>query len=157
MLSSLTPKSLLSKPLTHEQIEQCLPHAGKMSLLGGIDYADVNKLRASASSHLKADNPLRSRGRIACINGIEYAAQAMAVHGYLLSKTQSAGSVPKGYIATVRNVIIEQAFFPEHSATLDIEVVQLLADKNGFTYQFSLSYEQKALISGKITIFLIAS
>ena len=45
-----------------------------------------------ASSHRAADNPLRAHGRLGAACGIEYAAQAMAVHGALLAPPDSAAA-----------------------------------------------------------------
>jgi len=146
--------------LNSQEIEQRLPHAGKMSLLDKVSYADLTVLKASASSYLNSDNPLRFNGKLASINGIEYAAQAMAIHSHLLSEAKKSGkgeqdATQTGYIATIRNVEINTPFFPETKAIIAIEVAQLMSDTNGFTYQFQISCEKKALISGKITIFVI--
>lgn len=144
--------SILSSALNHQQIEHYLPHAGNMSLLHTVSYADATQLKASAISHLDRDNPLRINNKLASVNGIEYAAQAMAIHGFLLSEQAEA---QKGYIATVRNIEIKTPFFPETEPLIDIEVQQLMSDSHGFTYQFHLSSGKKTLISGRITVFLI--
>ena len=140
--------------LNHNEIEPRLPHSGNMSLLHEVIQADDNSLTALATSHLDIDNPLRLNGKIATVNGIEYAAQAMAVHGSLLSDTPQAG-----YIATVRNIEIKVPYLPETKShetktPLVIEVQQLMSNDNGFTYQFHISCQQQSLISGKITVFL---
>ena len=144
--------SILNSVLNSQEIEQYLPHAGKMSLLHTVSYADSLLLKASAISHLNSNNPLRLNDKLASINGIEYAAQAMAIHGFLLSKEDA---VQKGYIASVRNIEIKTPFFPETESVIKIEVQQLMSDTNGFTYQFHISAGKKTLISGKITIFLV--
>jgi predicted hotdog family 3-hydroxylacyl-ACP dehydratase len=125
-----------------------------MSLLHEVIQADDHSLTALANSHLDIDNPLRLEDKIATVNGIEYAAQAMAVHGSLLSDTPQAG-----YIASVRNIEIKVPYLPEikspeTQAPLMIKVEQLMSNENGFTYQFHISCEQQLLISGKITVFL---
>ena len=155
-MSSLTNSILLNSDLNSQEIEQHLPHAGKMSLLDKVTHADLLTLSASAVSHLSSDNPLRFNNKLSCINGIEYAAQAMAIHGFLLSELkQTEASTQTGYIATVRNIDIFSPFFPKTESVIKIEVKQLMSAANGFTYQFHISDGKKALISGKITIFLI--
>ena len=150
--------------LNRKEIERRLPHAGTMSLLHEIIQADETSLTAQAVSHRDADNPLRINGRIAMVNGIEYAAQAMAVHGSLvLEKKQEENKAElkssQGYIATVRNIELNAPYFPEadssSSAALLIKVKQLMSDQNGFTYQFDIHCRQQLLISGRITVFLI--
>ncbi|MCW8929331.1 MAG: 3-hydroxylacyl-ACP dehydratase [Gammaproteobacteria bacterium] len=140
--------------LDHINIEERLPHSGKMSLLDKVIQSDNISLTALANSHLNADNPLRLNGTISTINGIEYAAQAMAIHGSLLSDISQAG-----YIVSVRNIEIKKPFLPdiksiEKQEPLLIYVKQLMSNENGFTYQFDISCEQESFISGKITVFL---
>jgi len=155
-MSSLTNSILLNSDLNSQEIEQRLPHAGKMSLLDKVTHADRLTLSASAVSHLSSNNPLRLNHKLSSINGIEYAAQAMAIHGFLLSELkQTEASTQTRYIATIRNIDIFTPFFPETESVIKIEVEQLMSDTNGFTYQFHISDGKKALISGKITIFLI--
>lgn len=139
--------------LNASEIEQRLPHAGAMCLLHEVIATDSDSLTALATSHLNTDNPLRQGDKIATINGIEYAAQAMALHGSLLSSA-SPEAPQAGYIATVRNIEMITAFIPETGAPLLITVEQLMSDSNGFTYHFYIDCEQQRLISGKITVFL---
>lgn len=149
--------------LNRQEIEQRLPHAGTMSLLDEIIAADESTLTAQAVSHRDADNPLRIDGKIAMVNGVEYAAQAMAVHGSLVLEKKLAANkeqleVSQGYIATVRNIELNAAYFPDadsSSEPLLIKVAQLMSDQNGFTYQFDIHCEQQLLISGRITVFLV--
>lgn len=151
--------SMLKQKLNHSEIELRLPHSGNMCLLDEITQADELTLTAQAISHRDIHNPLRLNKKISSINGIEYAAQAMAVHGSLLSEQPQAG-----YIATVRNIEIKTPYlFDEKKSEgqetgkgspLLIKVEQLMSNENGFTYQFYISCEQQALISGKITVFL---
>ncbi len=150
--------------LKRKEIERRLPHGGSMSLLHEIIQADETSLTAQAVSHRDADNPLRIDGKIAMVNGVEYAAQAMAVHGSLVLEKKQAGSraelkSSQGYIATVRNIELHAPYFPaadsSSSAALLIKVKQLMSDQNGFTYQFDIHCGQQLLISGRITVFLI--
>ncbi len=124
-----------------------------MCLLHEVIHSNDTSLTAIATSHLDADNPLRVNGTIASINGVEYAAQAMAVHGSLLSDTAQSG-----YIATIRNIEIKTPFLSDNMSptteALIIKVEQLMSNENGFTYQFDITCEQESLISGKITVFL---
>lgn len=140
--------------LNHNEIEQRLPHSDNMSLLNEIIQFDKQSLTALAISHLDANNPLWQNGRINTVNGIEYAAQAMAVHGSLLSEKLSATPLT-GYIATVRNIIIKVPQLPIEKTPLLINVEQLMSNEDGFTYQFHISCAQQSLILGRITVFLM--
>lgn len=147
------------KTLNYQAIEKLLPHAGKMSLLNKVICADEKKLTATAISHKEHDNPLRINGTLSTLNGIEYAAQAMALHGALSAVYSGSKNTPQsGYIVAVRNIEIKLPFFPENAGELIIDVEKLMSNDNGFTYQFQinaqLKQEQNELISGKITVFL---
>ncbi|MCU7911484.1 MAG: hypothetical protein KZQ63_04925 [Candidatus Thiodiazotropha sp. (ex Lucinoma aequizonata)] len=61
-----------------------LPHAGPMCLLESIVSFDESSIRCVSNSHLNQDNPLRRTESLSSINGIEYAAQAMALHSSLI-------------------------------------------------------------------------
>src|ERR1700752_1268025 len=74
-------------PLDHEWIEQHIPHKGRMCLLDEVLSWDAMRIRCRSSSHRATDNPLRAHGRLGAACGIEYAAQAMAVHGALIASS----------------------------------------------------------------------
>ncbi len=67
------------------RIRELVPHAGAMCLLESVVQYDDQSICCETSSHLGAHNPLRYKGRLSSLCGIEYAAQAMALHGALKS------------------------------------------------------------------------
>ena len=70
--------------LNRNWISQRIPHQGTMCLLDRVvDWSD-SRIACAATSHAAPANPLRADGRLGAANGIEYAAQAMAIHGALL-------------------------------------------------------------------------
>ena len=80
-----------------------IPHQGSMCLLDEvIEWTSVN-IRCRSESHHREDNPLRAHGRLGAACGIEYAAQAMAVHGALLNAGTSKLLRP-GMLASVRGL-----------------------------------------------------
>ena len=66
-------------------IERHIPHKGSMCLLDGVTQWSEAEIVCHATSHRDPGNPLRSVDRdvngLGITAGIEYAAQAMAVHG----------------------------------------------------------------------------
>ncbi len=94
-------------PLGGPEIAALIPHAGAMCLLDAVRFWDETTIVCTASSHHHPDNPLASHGTLDAVCGIEYAAQAMAVHGAL---TATAGRRPAaGYLASVREVTCHSA------------------------------------------------
>jgi len=145
--------------LNSRQICDLIPHADDMCLLDTIVSWDKSQLVAETLSHTKTNNPLRCGDSLNSIHGIEYAAQAMAVHSALLKIEKNSQDKTKkgGYIATVRNVQIQSEYLYSPSSgllPLIISVQVLIQDKQGYTYQFSVTQNNQHLLSGKITIFL---
>jgi predicted hotdog family 3-hydroxylacyl-ACP dehydratase len=75
-------------------IEGHIPHKGRMCLLEDVIGWDAERISCRSGTHRAADHPLRAHGRLGIACGIEYAAQAMAVHGALV-----AGALDNGLIA----------------------------------------------------------
>ncbi len=95
--------------LDRNWIERHIPHHGRMCLLEEIIEWDVRHIRCRSGTHRAADHPLRSRDRLGAACGIEYAAQAMAVHGALAAGAAgvvgvagAAGAAPDGVPAAGR-------------------------------------------------------
>ena len=66
--------------LDHAWIAAHIPHQGRMCLLDRVLSWDEQQVCCVAQGHQAADHPLRAEGRLGIAVGIEYAAQAMAVH-----------------------------------------------------------------------------
>src|SRR5580658_11189609 len=79
-------------PLDHNWIEQHIPHKGRMCLLDEVLSWDATRIRCRSATHRSPDNPLRQHGRLGAACGIEYAAQAMAVHGALVAASAPLAS-----------------------------------------------------------------
>jgi predicted hotdog family 3-hydroxylacyl-ACP dehydratase len=83
--------------MNHDAICAHLPHAGRMCLLEHLESWDNTSITCIATSHRDVENPLRHDGRLHAVAGVEYAAQVMALHGYLLSAADAPPSI--GYLA----------------------------------------------------------
>ena len=141
-------------PLDRAWLLAYLPHEGSMCLLDAVTDWDAQRIRCTASSHRRADNPLRAQDRLGAACGIEYAAQAMAAHGALLA---AAGSAPRaGYLASVRGVDLHIARLDDIAADLGIEAERLSGDDNTILYGFSVSAGDRLLLSGRATVVLDA-
>ncbi|MGU7781467.1 hotdog family protein [Burkholderia sp. PU8-34] len=154
----MTATPPLTPPLDHAWIAAHIPHAGTMCVLDTVDAWDDVRIRCTATSHRDPHNPLRSHGRLASVCGIEYAAQAMAVHGALLGAPQDRPRV--GYLASVRSV---DAFVDRLDArdTLDmpltVDAERLSGDANSVLYGFTLRCGERVLLTGRAAVMLDAS
>jgi len=77
-------------------IRELIPHAGTMCLLEHVVAFDDTSIRCETRSHLDVNNPLRYKGRLSSLCGIEYAAQAMALHGALKSGAFGTSALKSG-------------------------------------------------------------
>ena len=66
-------------------IARRIPHSGTMCLLDRLEAWDDVAIRCTTGSHARPDNPLRTASGLLAPNLVEYAAQAMALHGGLLA------------------------------------------------------------------------
>ena len=150
-------------PLGRAWIAAHIPHSGAMCLLDTVDAWDDTHIRCTATSHRDAHNPLRSQGRLASVCGIEYAAQAMAVHGALAGTRDSApgetmAARPRvGYLASVRNVQAHIARLDTFEAPLTVEAERMGGDGNTVLYGFTLRCGNEVLLSGRAAVMLDAS
>jgi predicted hotdog family 3-hydroxylacyl-ACP dehydratase len=84
-----------------------IPHRDRMCLLDRLVHWTMEGIDCRSASHRDADNPLRSAGGLLAPCAIEYAAQAMALHGSLVAPS---GDAPRpGYLASVRQVRLSVA------------------------------------------------
>jgi len=140
--------------LDHAWIAARIPHHGSMCLLDTVESWDENRILCHASSHQAADNPLRAAGRLGIANGIEYAAQAMAVHGALLA---GSGEAPKaGYLTSVREVAFHTLRLDDVAGPLGIEAERLSGNANTILYSFRLQAEGQTLLCGRASVMLDA-
>jgi len=136
------------------EIARLIPHAGAMCLLDGVAEWDARRVRAVSRTHLDPDNPLRSGGRLPAICGVEYAAQAMAVHGGLSGKV--AGRPRAGYLAALRDVVCSEPWLDAHDGDLVVEAELLLGDGERAMYGFTLRAGGTEILSGRATVVLDA-
>jgi predicted hotdog family 3-hydroxylacyl-ACP dehydratase len=159
-------------PVTIEQIRKLIPHAGSMCLLERVIECDDEKIVCETRSHLAPDNPLRHNGRVSSVCGIEYAAQAMALHGAIRRSgpaingaeapnpgsgsghSQDAGGGRHGFLASVRDAHIERRYLDEVHNMLTVSAALEFDDASRVIYTFSLKADDIELLSGRAAVVL---
>lgn len=145
------------KPATpdHDWIASHIPHQGTMCLLDSVQQWSEQEISCVAHSHHAMENPLRTHGRLGIACGIEYAAQAMAVHGALLAPANS--EAPKvGYLVSVRGVRMSVTRLDDIAGPLEVKASCLMASESNMLYQFSLSAAGQVLLEGRAAVMLNA-
>ena len=139
--------------LAHAAIAARIPHAGPMCLLDRVVDWDEHGIRCAALSHRDMDNPLREATGLPVWAGIEYAAQAAAVHGALMHP-RSAPRV--GVLAALRNVNAACAWLDRIDGELMLGATLLHADAAGAIYGFEAHCSDSLLLSGQFTLMFAA-
>ena len=137
--------------LDRNWIASRIPHQGSMCLLDAVEAWDEETIRCRASSHHAADNPLRAHDRLGSACGIEYAAQAMAVHGALQALPDQ--TAPKaGFLVSVRGVKMEVARLDDIADDLIVEANCIMSSENNILYQFRISTGDRMLLEGRAAV-----
>jgi predicted hotdog family 3-hydroxylacyl-ACP dehydratase len=136
------------------RIGRLVPHAGSICLLDrAVDY-DADGIVCIAISHRDPRNPLARAGRVSALCAVEYAGQAMALHGALTRPAD--GPVRAGYLASVRDLRCHLAYLDECRDELTVEARLLLAEGARMIYEFELRDGNRVVISGRAAIALDA-
>jgi len=155
-------------------IEQNIPHHGRMCLLDEVMEWDAQHIRCRSGTHRLPDHPLRSQGRLGIACGIEYAAQAMAVHGALAGGALADGSgggtlagsgaagagkgrSEVGFLAGLREVRLHVLRLDDIEGDLICEALLVAGDHGSALYEFALTSEARRLLSGRATVVFDAN
>jgi predicted hotdog family 3-hydroxylacyl-ACP dehydratase len=139
-----------------------------MCLLDSVLSWDATRIRCTSASHRTPDNPLRSYGRLGAACGIEYVAQAMAVHGALVAASaplasamtthqrRSIDRTALGYLASVRNVSFYVVRLDDLRGDLVACAERVTGDERTVLYEFALWSQTQPLLKGRASIVMDA-
>jgi predicted hotdog family 3-hydroxylacyl-ACP dehydratase len=139
--------------MTNPKVAALVPQQGAMCLLDEILSFDERSVVCRTASHRSDANPLRCDGRLPAVAGVEYGAQAMAVHGAL----QAGGKVRGGMMAGARAVRCHARYLDEESGPLTVRAERLVADGGRLLYSFVVEGAKTELVTGRIAVVLEAS
>ena len=135
--------------LGRDWIEAHIPHKGTMCLLEEVLDWSPASIRCRANSHRSLGNPLRWHGRLGAACGIEYAAQAMAVHGALLLDSDE---VRAGKLASARGVTLRVARLDDCMGDLIATAHRVHGGAAMVLYNFTVADSSRVLLAGRATI-----
>lgn len=159
-------------PLSRERIARLLPHGGAMCLLDEVIEWAPRSIRCAASSHRDPGNPLRGPLGLSSMAGIEYGAQAMALHGALSAgagdtRDDGAGDQgtgghgdgtavePHGVLAAVRGVVLHEPWLDRWPEDLLVQATLVAGDAHTAMYDFALEAGARRLVDGRATVVLV--
>lgn len=129
-----------------------IPHQGGMLLLDRVEHWDAQGVRCIARSHRDPANPLRAHGRLGAACGVEYAAQAMAVHGALTAAAQARPRA--GYLVSLRNAQLHVGRLDDIAGPLTVEARCFSGDASTILYDFSVSSDGRVLVDGRAAVVI---
>ena len=139
--------------LDHAGIAARVPHAGAMCLLDRLLGWNGDEIRCRIANHADPAHPLRRPGGLPSSSALEYASQAMALHGALAA---TAGAAPKpGFLAAARGVRLHVARLDDIAGALVVHATRVAGDERQAIYRFALADEGgRRLVDGRATVVL---
>lgn len=142
--------------MNRDEIARLIPHAGPMCLLDELVCWTDHRIHCRSRTHRDPDHPLAVNGRLPDTALVEYAAQAVALHGSLLARTQESTSQPSpGRLVALKNIQLpsdERDLSDE--LVLDIHAERELHGTAGMIYAFRVLGQAHTLATGQLTIRL---
>jgi len=123
-----------------------------MCLLDTVDAWDASRIICSSERHRASDNPLKNRDRLSTIHGIEFAAQAMAVHRGLIAGSAPAPQV--GLLLSVRDCHFLVPRLDDINERLSIRASVVGASGDTQTYRFEIVASERRLLEGRASVML---
>ena len=123
-----------------------------MFLLDGVLRWDESSIVCSASNHRDADHPMAAEGTLGTACAVEYASQAMAVHGAL--SQHALAPARAGFLVALREVTFAGARLDTVACDLLIEAFRVMGDESRVIYQFRVSAASEPVAEGRATVVL---
>ncbi len=98
-----------------------------MCLLDTVERWDDTSIMCTTASHRDTTNPLRRDNQLEAICGLEYAAQAMAVHVGLLEQGKER-RLAVGYLGAVKNLMLRAARLDDVKGDLTVQATRLVGE-----------------------------
>ncbi|MEO8185872.1 MAG: hydroxymyristoyl-ACP dehydratase [Burkholderiaceae bacterium] len=136
-------------------IETLLPHAGRMRLIDRVVSYDEQTIVCECDSHRAADHPLAEAGVLSIICGLEYGAQAMAIHGALLASGGSpAARMRHGYLVATSDLRWTVDRLDECATPLVVKAISEFRTDNQVAYRFEIRASSALVLSGHASVLL---
>jgi predicted hotdog family 3-hydroxylacyl-ACP dehydratase len=138
-------------PLHRPDFEHLIPHSGEMCLLARVVACDESFIRCEADNHGDPANPLRNARGLPASAGIEYAAQAMALHAAL--QRGGSGAIQSGAIAVLSDVRWSADFLDGVDGPVQVEATLLAGTGGGRQYSFAVGPRDAApIVTGTVVV-----
>lgn len=151
-----------STTLNRDGIAALIPHSGTMCLLNALHGWTPQSIHCSANNHRDTHHPLRTRSGLLACAAIEYAAQAMALHGALIGQAAGTPATP-GYLASARSVefaVLRLDDLPRLASgepradDLQIQAIRQAGDAQQILYAFTVHHGDLCIAQSRAAVVL---
>ena len=127
-----------------------------MRLIDRVVAYDDERIVCESESHRAANHPLAHEDALSILCGLEYGAQAMAIHGALLAAgARTASDAPRhGYLVAASDLRWSIDRLDHCDAPLTIEAISEFRSGNQVAYRFELRTSEQAVLSGRASVVL---
>jgi len=139
--------------LNSDAIRGLVPHHGAMCLIDAVEFWDASSIDCTTAQHRSPGNPLALDGRLSAVHAIEFAAQAMAIHGALVIAARHAK--PRiGLLVSVRDCRFHCARLDQVAGDLHVNAHRLAGSAIMLMYSFTVSAVAQCLVEGRVSVLL---
>ena len=139
--------------LNSDTIRGLVPHHGAMCLIDAVESWDASTIVCTTAQHRSRANPLAQEGRLSAVHAIEFAAQAMAIHGALVIAARHA-TPPMGLLVSVRDCRFHCDRLDQVTGDLNVKAHRLAGSAIMLMYGFSVSAGTQCLAEGRVSVLL---
>ncbi len=132
---------------------QHLPHGGNMQLIKKVKAWDEHSIHCQTNSHLSRSNPLLDASHLPATSAIEYAAQALALHGVI--KKQAKGLLDqanKAFVVSAKGLHFDQVNLSQFEQTLDVSATVLIGNSQSAVYSVQVSAGDHCFLKGDLGV-----
>lgn len=133
-------------------IERLLPHVGAMRMIDAVVRWSDDDIECLAESHRNPANPLWIDDRLPAACGLEYGAQAMAIHGALVAGREDKPRV--GLLVAAHDLLWRVTRLDTVAGALTIRARRLLGSPQQVAYEFDVLDGARSLVSGRASVML---
>jgi predicted hotdog family 3-hydroxylacyl-ACP dehydratase len=139
--------------LDRADIAARVPHHGAMCLLDAMESCSSDEIVCRIANHADAANPLRLDERLPAAGALEYASQAMALHGALAAIADKPPT--SGFLASARDVRLHADRLDTAVGPLRVRARRIAGDAGQAMYRFELhDAHGHLLVEGRTTVVL---
>ena len=133
-----------------------VPHSGAMCLLDAVLSWTTDEIDCAIVNHADPHHPLRLHSTLPSASALEYASQAMALHGSLCAPAHAAPT--PGFVASARDLCLHVARLDDAPGPLHVRASRLAGATSQAMYRFEVhDGHERLLVEGRATVVLNAA